>query len=562
MKLLVEESLRQPTRSMSSAEGGRSVVTEEMIDRFLLLFPLRRTEWHEQTSYKPHQRNTWPSAKRSLTREIIRRHLDRSERYWIASRCLLDGDRPETTFLALDFDCKDGRDRAWERLRKVVAFFGRTPFVCSSPGGGFHAFWFFDQPTHLASLVDLKNPQSRGLLPDLLGHAFGAGIRSGFCEIYPQNGQIIRWPLGTDQHPIDLATGETFLPDDLDVILSAVETHRRTVEPLTLKHLRSLRPAPSSETTTSESRLPVQVTKAEIADAQQFAAVIHENTVAAGIKLFRDGLTAFGTRNDALFNLALVMVGAPGALTPLGFDANSDPGEQLFTWLDAKHNGFSKDYPGAEETDRDWWRDVCQRTVENAKNTPLREGHFVESYRLLTESEWDTVFSIGYCTETKASRRYRLEIVACCAIRKAKWSVTQRGFEPAEDGTYSAEIHSAWWAQIPFCKNRRFQKGYLDELIAAGLFRPGEPGDRSMRRANMYDGFPLVFDGPRPELPYSPRELAWLANEMKVDNGVLEYCLVAIQRFPDPKQLRKRYGKGGEKYISDRISAMEERFIG
>lgn len=555
--VLIEGTTLHRAADPRSNDGTCQPVTDDMIRRYIDLFPMRRSEWHEQKRYVPHRKNQWYSAgDRRLTDGIIRDHLDPSKRYWIACRCPVEGNLPVTKFLALDFDVKESWDIAWNRLNSVIAFFERTPFVCSSPGGGFHAFWFFDQQVNLASLVKLGSPQSRGLLPDLLGSALGERIGPGVCEVYPQNGQVFRWPLGTDQHRVDLETGNIIASADLNELLLAVERHRDTMEPLTLSHLRSLKPSPSAWTITPKARLPVSVTTAEIADANRFAGSIHAITVASGVSLFRDGLTARGTRNWAMYHVALVMVHAPDALAPFGFDMTADPGEQLFAWLDAKHNGLSTDYTGSEDTDRDWWRRKCQDTIRDARNARPLDHKFPEGYLRLTDAEWDTVFSIGDRIEVKPSRRYRLEIVAASVLRKAKWSVAQRGFGPSIDGTFPAEIHSVWWAQIPFCKHRRYQAGYRDELMSAELFRPGLKGNRRERRANIYEGFPLVFEGRRPELPYTPGELAWMAGQMKEESAVLEYCLVVTQRFPDLKQREDRYGEGGERYISDRMQTM------
>lgn len=534
---------------------GGSDLSKEVLRSYLDLFPTRRTPFHEQHSYAIGDKNDWYAVKDvDLSLAHVRQHLQRDVDYWIACRSALDGDRPVTPFLLLDFDVDDGRDAAWARIQAVTNAFQREPFVSSSPSGGFHAIWFFDAPVHLASLVDLKHPQSRGLLPEVIRHVLGH-VGAGFCEIYPQNRQVVRWPLGRHQHRVAFDSGVTVKGESAAELIAAAQQHRATAPALTLHTLRALRPPPAPV----RQRARVHVTEEEVHAAGEIAVGIHPSTAAAAQKLYRDGLVGPNSRNDAMFILALAMVHDPEVLLSLGYDRALPPAEQLLAWLDAKHNGHSKEYPGDGTLGKDWWLPECQRIVANAETAGPLEATFPVGWRMLTDPEWDIVFGLPAVAGAAGLKPYRLEVVATCLLRKAKWSVMARGFQPAEDGTYSAEIHSQWWATIPFCASRRIdrQMRYRDALIQGGLFRPGEAGDANAKRANRYDGFRLVFGAGRPSLPYTPRELAWMARHLDVEPGVLEYGLVCSARFPSGAELQRRYGRRGKEYIQGVVADIE-----
>lgn len=558
-----EDIINAPSISMHDGEGAPSP-SDSLLQRYLDLFPLRKTQWHEQDGYVrsgkkvPFLRPEGQREEDVIEDATIRRHLARSEEFWIASRCDLEVGRPVTSLLLLDFDAGDGRAAAWERLQQVVSYFGRVPLLYSSPGTGYHAIWFWDSRVPLASYIDLNKPQSQGILAEVLRHVLGR-IGPGICEIYPQNGQVVRWPLGTRQYRADPVTGEPVVEEDLEVLLAVAEHHRDTVPPLAVEHLRSLRPSPFLVTSIAERVQRDAIVRDELKGIENLPVTLHPARMADARQLYREGLREPSRRNDGMYAIAQTMLHAPEALIPLGYDPQGDPAQQLLKWLESKHNGMSGDYTGPHQEDHAWWLGECQRVVRSAASSAVAtEITYPEGWRMLTESEWDRIFSLGSHIST-SNRRYRVEVVAACFLRKAKWSVMARKFEAAADGTYQAEIHSDWWAQIPFCKNRKNQRSYREQLANFGLYHLEKRGSLKTKRANMYGGLPLEFGGVQPSLPYSPRELASMAEVLEIQSPVLEYCLVAAQRFPEEGQLRLRYGRG-ERYILQKIADMERLY--
>jgi hypothetical protein len=520
-----------------------------LIPRYLDLFPLHRAEFYEQSRYVTGMKNPWSHVKRFSDTGMISRHLDHGERFWIASKCREEHGNPVTTFLVLDLDANDGgREAAWERLCRIREVFGEelAPLVYTSPGGGYHAVWFFDRPVPLAALVDLQKPMSCGLLVDVLRVALDK-IGHGVCEVYPQPKKCVRWPMGTDQHPVDLATGLPVAGVGLLEMLEAAERHRAAAPRLTLEHLRSLRPVPLPA-------FPVLRVAEQREDAVGSTVCgIGLEAIEAGRRAYRDGLTELGTRNGVTFQIARVMVLAPDALLELGFDPSADRAEQLLAWLESKHNGYSEDF-AARPDDRDFWRAECERVIQDVEK--WRGTVQSEPGMFLTEAEWDAVFALGAAFQGKPGMRYRVELVAACWLRMAKWSVVRGGGYPEEDGTFTAEIHWSWRREKPFCSKENAERRYREILQEAGLFRFERPSDWVRHRAALYSGFQLDLGGVQPNRHYSPTQINAVAQELGEDTTLLAYCVEVEARFPG-KQLRSRYGRGGVEFIRKNLARLD-----
>lgn len=515
---------------------------ESILSRYLALFPVRTEGWHQQVGYG----SPWPDPKRPLTDEVILRHLGRNEEYWFASRSPVgaDGATPVTPFLLLDFDSK--RDPlALERVRRVAEAFEIPPLLQQSPGGGFHAIWFFDRTLPLTEL-QLRG-HSEGLLPDALGYILEEKTGPGICEIYPQPNSPIRWPFGFQQELVEVATGAVKTNMDAPALIRDAEVYRANTPVLTLERLTALRPARIHPVSLPQ---PKSLVKPEI-NPRIYR--IAPATAWEGERFFVEGLQEQSSRNPAMFKIALLMVHAPDILVPYGFKPERDPAEQLLRWLEAKHNGNSGDYAGPEAENREWWLEECRRVVRDARNRGPLETVPAGSL-MLSEKEWDTVLDIGGESAVKQSQRHRLEIVAASVLRKAKWSVVNRGFDQNPDGTFPAEIHSDWWAEIEFCRSHVSRRKYRGLLEEAGLFWTAKKGAKHLKRATIYDGFPLDFRGPWSPLEYSPRTLAQVAGEIGVGAPVLEYGLKIEQRFPTAESRVKRYGKFGNDYIESTLA--------
>ena len=255
-----------------------------------------------------------------------------------------------------------------------------------------------------------------------------------------------------------------------------------------------------------------------------------------------------GSRNRVTFEVARVMVLAPDALTELGFDPSGDRAEQLLTWLERKNNGHSEEF-AARPDDRDYWRGECQRVLRGVEEWRAK-GLFP------TEAEWDAVFALGAAFKPGSVPRYRLEIVAACWLRMARWSVVKGRGCPEDDGTFVAELHWQWRREQPFCSNGPAEKRYREILQAAGLFRFERASDWKRRRATRFSGFRLDLGGVQSNRRYSPTRIRAVAKELSESATLLAYLLEVDARFPG-KQLQTRYGRGGAEFIRRHLARLD-----
>ena len=499
--------------------------------RFVRLFPPNLGGWHIQRKYVRGHRNEWRAARRRMQPEDVRRHLARAGDYWIATRSIEDAGTPATPFLILDFDAKGDTPShvALERLHRVVEVIGEDvpPIVSTTPGGGYHALWFFDATVPLSSFVNLRMPQSAGPLPELIRYVLGAS-GSGICEVFPAAGQVVRMPFGGGQDVIDMQTGEVI--GDLDALLTFAERYRIESARLTVNRIRSIRP--------SREVVPMAVaSRSSLAGPREFdTQPVHSLTREEAVSLYEHGLVAKGTRNRATFALALTMVHDPEALVPLGFDPIGSAEEQLYEWLRAKHNGLSSDFPGPGEHDETYWREEMARVVASARTS----GLFREIRARLTEEEWGRVFNVGENHAESPADRFNLEVLYASVLRKAKSSVLHRDYRQESSGTYPAEIKNEWWRQIRGCSHAKGLKVSRERLMTLGLLERRKAGDKQSRRGTIY-ALPLNFGGAQPELPASPSRLASISRHLQQDLPYVEYCFLIVARFPGAA-LAARYG--------------------
>jgi hypothetical protein len=353
--------------------------------------------------------------------------------------------------------------------------------------------------------------------------------------------------MGTNQFFVDFSTGNPQQGMDPASVLSSVTHAKDTNCILTVEWLNEIRPKdPSASfqgtgfTVTHGPELGVNLPP----DCTTTTSSSHLVAPAAqqeGIVWYRDGLNEFGTRNDAMFKVALVVVNSPQILVPLGYDPEKDEASQLFEWISNKHNGYSNDFPGKEDANLGFWRLECVRVIESARESPLCHPYGIY---LLSEMEWEFVFQVGDTASKEKGFRYRLESYAANVLRKAKASVLRKGSVPDPDGTYSAEISSEWFRKIPFGKGTHQRNKYQSALREAGLLKLVKRGSKEAKRANIYSGFPLDLYGPRPTLPYSPPEMGQIASARETESPLIEYVLVVNQRYSEKEQ-RERYGGAG-----------------
>lgn len=520
--------------------------------------------WHYQNRYVRGAKNDWPIVKKKAVDEAaVLRHLDPGDEYWIASRAATMLGVSTTSFIVLDFDADkhrtfdEGRAVAWERVKRVVAYIGTeySPLMFLSPSGGYHVYYFLDRPTSLAELVDLRRPKKEGLVPDVVRAATGE-FGSGVCEMFPLRGNVVRWPMGSSQHWVDPSTGDPVLGMGLDAMRTCVETHLRAVPRLPVAHLRSKRPVVNRAVRRKKAALDAGVTEADLTAAAAHAVTLHPATVAKATRWFEHGLSSAGTRNEAMFTIALAMHHAKSALAPLGFDATVDLPDQLFAWLSAKHNGMSKEYTGSEAAEM-WWRTECRRVIASAADVKLATD-FQEGLTMLREAEWERAVEVAQQEGRNKRERFRLFVVAACVLRKGKWSfyATDRDFAPLESGLFPGEIHHKWIRQIPFCKELGSFQRYRKKLLHAGYMTLEVKADRNNRRATVY-GFRFFTDSPRFDFDYSPADLRDALSRIegadRLDKASFDVALYLSRRFTET-ELVATFGKGAVKFMTERLA--------
>ena len=303
----------------------------KLIGRYLKLFPLGHHPYHRQTEYP----GRWPKAYNPYTAQELVDHLDPDTDVWIASKALRDRRGPFTYFLMLDFDNK-GDVPAEERLTRVTKEFGIEPQVWTSPGGGYHAYWYFDGPTRLVNLMQGSGSHTQGLVPDLITQALGRTGGPGIVEVFPQQGQVMRWPLGRRQHLVNTENWSTTILTPEEKI-AAAEEYRETTPLLSYQYLKKLKRDKPTITVLPYTPSDQRLDQDEV------------------VRLFKEGLNRRGTRNNSTYLVAQAMVTQPELLEPFGFDTEGDVVEQMRVWM-LKHNGSPKGWPIWIQTIRGYGR--------------------------------------------------------------------------------------------------------------------------------------------------------------------------------------------------------------
>ena len=345
--------------SVVATDGSRKkYATPETRRRYRRLFPMGIEPFSRQNTYPP-QGLPWVPARTAFSEVDLDRHLDPAEDFWLASRAPFDARGFYTHFLMLDFDAKGDPEPPDRRLERVIGLLGVKPLVFTSPGNGYHAFWFLDQPTRVGNLTYRGRSHLRGLVPRLVGRALGRGPGQGIVEVFPQAGRIMRWPLGNRQELVDLETWQPEVGLSPEEKLDAAEAYFETGERLSYQHLRRLDeslPMPSPGPSRQASNEPEPEIDRDLA-----------------VRLWSEGLQDEGTRDSSTFLLALVLVHEPELLGFVGVGGADDPAALLADWMEHKHNGLSKTLASFEAGDP-WFLCEARRVVDAARKTSFTHG--------------------------------------------------------------------------------------------------------------------------------------------------------------------------------------------
>ena len=512
------------------------VVDEEFIARYRNVFPLAdEISFQDRYESKGNKAPFLPVD--PINRDVrVRVHFDRSIDGWVGSRAPIVEGKPATSFLLLDFDADESpatQAIAWSRVvafREALDPHVVQPLAFRSPGGGYHVIYFLDSTVPLHELVNIHHAQSQGLLHAIARAVLGT-TGAGRFEVFPGPRQLVRWPLGRRQYLVDQEAGQNIAEDDPHVLLDIVEDHWRKHR-VSLAHLRSVhqRLVPERAKRNKKKAVLVGVTED-----------VPESTIRRAQLAYSQGLSGFGTRHDTMRLLARVMVHDPDALVEHGYDLKRPPAEQLHEWLHAKNNGLSRTYNA--NSNPEFWRKACDEYIDAAWGGS-HPG--IIDKGLLRLSEWDQVFRLDLSLLDEAPPRHRIELVYAALLLKVGSIVLFTGREREPDGTYTVQVHSSWWRELPFCSDSTSLKHYRNALLAAGAFSRGRKYSADAGRAQEYAGFHVVLYGPYPRSSLNDQELKRLSTATDPNDWIrFHYCDEALRRFPGAA-LTDRYGSGAQ----------------
>ena len=244
-----------------------------------------------------------------LTDTILAEHL--------AGGCTV-GPIPETftTFAAVDLDAHDA-DAArtlHHRAEQVMAAIPEaTPLVFSTPHNGFHLFF------PLANRA--WSSRVRAFMLDRL-KGYGVTLAPGRVEVYPNGGQAIRAPLGMNSSLID--------PHTLTPVSGDRGEHLHTLTEILTDHRHDVLVVPAhygAHQAPQEAPRGRRIAAGE--DAGEFMLSI--------TRLQAEGLWEPSQRNWAFLRLTWYLRVIKGN-TAQQAEAN------LWTWIQARHNGHSREY--------------------------------------------------------------------------------------------------------------------------------------------------------------------------------------------------------------------------
>jgi len=233
-----------------------------------------------------------------LTDGVLKAHL--GGRYWVGG---IGG--AYTKHLALDLDA--GADLEERLSLTLSAFPDAYPLKFTSPGDGFHSYYFLDRPVWAA--------QARAWAKEQLAQV-GLTIQNGKVELFP-SGLSLRLPCGAKSYLIDPQDHRSLEPvgdqqESLRVLFSVLKHDQ--LDYLTI-------PSSYHPKKRSQKRLN--------AASEQFKEEIEI--------LYLKGIQTPGTRHELLLKLNRFLV-----LSNMSEDQRI---EEMWTWLKENHNGNSKDYP-------------------------------------------------------------------------------------------------------------------------------------------------------------------------------------------------------------------------
>jgi hypothetical protein len=319
---------RKQMRPRRASGGGQTTtVTERILESYKEAFV---PDFSPPYGIQQKSRGWITKKDWNLTDHMLRMHLEGN--YWIG----LSG-RFYTRWIVIDIDAHTPKAASnIERLAESVlaAFPNASPLIFSTPGGGFHLWYFTDRTVWRDAAVKFA-----------VGCLATVGIvpQPGVVEVYPTRG-LIRAPLGSDCYFINPMT---WLPVSFDRYICLDALHETLIhekfDPLEIPNVpRFIRP-PST---------PITLPLPSDTGSSKFNSEVET--------LISKGLQSEGTRNDSLVKINWYLA------YYRGWDSQMREAF-LIHWMGEKHNEKSKDYNRDPEYVRKHIRQIVNHTKRSQR---------------------------------------------------------------------------------------------------------------------------------------------------------------------------------------------------
>lgn len=437
---------------MSKISVAQLIDANALVDDALRVLPVVRTAWAKRSA----PRGTWFYQRSKLTDDDIAGMLQ--GRHWLACRAPKGGviDR-----VVLDLDGPGhghplaDRDDRYRAVREALGW-DRVPLVYQTPGKGLHLAYRLP----LTPIHRVITGESSGILAEALGGA-GLPVAKGLIEIYPQERQVLRMPLGPNMPLLDPDTllpipgatiGDTYDEAQLRGAIEYMqEWYARPLLDL-IPHLEQLAELGRGDCAASHVTADVGPSGAQAKTGDVGAEVV---------ELIRSGLTRPASRHVVEFSVGVAAFQRPALLSRWGLPAQPSGTEvatALSRWLAAQHHGFSREWAAhrrrhaSDEAAALAWAARYLQADEHGErpvDRMRRAADAVGPPRVPSVVELDWLFAQSVQT-WGGQTLYRYEVWAVACLRAVRQILHWEGEHPRSGGWVQVQIKAEWMEEWPW----------------------------------------------------------------------------------------------------------------
>jgi hypothetical protein len=379
-----------------------------------------------------------------LTDDKVRAHLN--GKYYIGG-----GTRAYTKYIVVDIDAhnEESQSEIWKRADLVKDAFGDVcPEIYTTPSGGMHMYYMLDRSVWNASANEYAK--------DVLTNS-GMNVRKGYIEILPAGNTLVRAPMGGGCFALD---PKTMMPYNTNHEKCVRVTYDRV-----MWHQHQCIEIPDKYNPTASRQ--AKPTKHQVPNGQPSEYMQKVND------LWQYGLVTPNSRNEALLELSWYW----RCLRVYDVESTID---QLWKWIQTKHNGLSNDYnTNPDEVYRHIKALVPSTTVEAWQDKAKDVTSVTEHLNMQMQAD---------------RLNYAREKVSLLGLRVADAELLANIICYAE---HRGTSYNGGWlkVQIPALTLRRWDRAYttkLDRLRAKGLVLDGRNYCRIKSRSREYRVRPVL----------------------------------------------------------------------